>query len=74
MAFEETYLSPALQGRIRKVHVEANDHVQKGQLLVEMDRTQLDQTQLQYHTLLTDLARMDTLLKTDQSPSRPTTS
>lgn len=63
VAFEETYLSPALQGRIRSVKVEVNDHVMKDQLLVEMDRTQLDQTQLQYNTLKTDLARMDTLLK-----------
>jgi membrane fusion protein (multidrug efflux system) len=62
-AFEETYLSPALQGRIRSVKVEVNDHVKKGQLIVEMDRTQLDQTWLQYETLKTDLARMDTLLQ-----------
>ncbi|MCK5137367.1 MAG: efflux RND transporter periplasmic adaptor subunit [Bacteroidales bacterium] len=62
-AFEETYLSPALQGRIRSVKVEVNDHVKKGELLVELDRTQLDQTRLQYQTLKTDLARMDTLLQ-----------
>ena len=31
--FEETYLSPALQGRIRSVKVEIDDHVKKGQLL-----------------------------------------
>ena len=62
VAYEETYLSPALSGRIRSVKVEVNDHVKKGQLLVELDRTQLDQTQLQYQQLLTDLARMDTLL------------
>ncbi len=63
VAFEETHLSPALQGRIRSVKVEVNDHVKKGQLLVEMDRTQLDQTKLQYEQLKTDLARMDTLLQ-----------
>ena len=63
VAYEETYLSPALSGRIRSVKVEVNDHVEKGQLLVELDRTQLDQTQLQYQQLLTDLARMDTLLQ-----------
>ena len=62
VAFEETYLSPALQGRIRSVKVEVNDHVKKGALLVEMDRTQLEQTRLQYETLKTDLARLDTLL------------
>ena len=63
VAYEETYLSPALSGRIRSVKVEVNDHVKKGQLLVELDRTQLDQTQLQYQQLLTDLERMDTLLQ-----------
>ncbi len=63
VAYEETYLSPALSGRIRSVKVEINDHVKKGQLLVEMDRTQLEQTRLQYHTLRTDLTRMDTLLQ-----------
>lgn len=62
-AFEETYLSPALQGRIRSVKVEVNDHVNKGDLVVEMDRTQLDQTRLQYQNLKTDLERMDTLLQ-----------
>lgn len=63
VAYEETYLSPALSGRIRSVKVEVNDHVKKGQLLVELDRTQLAQTQLQFQQLLTDLARMDTLLQ-----------
>jgi membrane fusion protein (multidrug efflux system) len=63
LAFEETYLSPALQGRIRSIKVDVDDHVAKGDLLVEMDRTQLDQTMLQYETLKTDLARMDTLLQ-----------
>lgn len=63
VAYEETYLSPALSGRIRSVKVEVNDYVKKGQLLVELDRTQLDQTHLQYQQLKTDLARMDTLLQ-----------
>ncbi len=62
-AFRETYLSPALQGRIRSVKVEVNDHVKQGQLLVEMDRTQLEQTRLQYETLKKEMARMDTLLQ-----------
>lgn len=63
VAYEETYLSPALSGRIRSVKVEVNDRVKKGQILVELDRTQLDQTQLQYQQLQTDLDRMDTLLQ-----------
>ena len=61
--FEETYLSPALQSRIRSVKVDVDDHVIKGQLLVEMDGTQLEQTRIQYQTLKTDLDRMDTLLQ-----------
>ncbi|MEZ5070519.1 MAG: efflux RND transporter periplasmic adaptor subunit [Bacteroidales bacterium] len=63
LAMEETHLSPALSGRIRSVKVDVNDHVEKGQLLAEMDRTQLEQTRLQYNTLKTDLTRMDTLLQ-----------
>lgn len=62
VAYEETYLSPGLSGKIRDVKVDVNDRVKKGQLLVEMDRTQLDQTQLQYEQLKVDLARLDTLL------------
>ncbi len=62
-AFEDTYLSPALQGRIRSVKVNIDDHVKKGQLLVEMDGTQLEQTRLQYQSLKTDLDRLDTLLQ-----------
>ena len=62
-AYEETYLSPALQGRIRSVKVNIDDHVTKGQLLVEMDGTQLEQTRLQYQMLKTDLDRLDTLLQ-----------
>jgi membrane fusion protein (multidrug efflux system) len=58
VAFEETYLSPALSGRIRSVKVDVNDRVRKGQLLVEMD-----QTTLQFQQLNTDLERMDTLLQ-----------
>lgn len=63
VAYQETYLSPALSGKIRSIKVEVNDQVKKGQLLVEMDRTQLDQTRLQYAQLKTDLNRMDTLLR-----------
>ncbi|MBN1132879.1 MAG: efflux RND transporter periplasmic adaptor subunit [Bacteroidales bacterium] len=62
-AFEETYLAPSLSGRIRNISVDVNDRVVKGQLLVEMDRTQLEQTRVQYENLKKDLQRMDTLLE-----------
>jgi RND family efflux transporter MFP subunit len=60
--FEETNLAPALPGRIRSITVDVNDRVTKGEVLVEMDRTQYNQTTVQYQTLKKDLARMDTLL------------
>ncbi len=34
-------------GRIRKINAEVGDYVQKGQILAEMDRTQMDQLELQ---------------------------
>ncbi len=61
--FEETNLAPALQGKIRTINVDVNDRVRKGEVLVEMDQTQYNQTRVQYQTLKKDLARMDTLLQ-----------
>jgi membrane fusion protein (multidrug efflux system) len=61
--FEETNLAPALQGRIRSITVDVNDRVREGEVLVEMDRTQYNQTKVQYQTLKKDLVRMDTLLQ-----------
>ena len=62
-AYEETYLAPAISGRIRSIMVDVNDRVSKGQVLVEMDKTQLDQTRVQYENLKKDMVRMDTLLQ-----------
>ncbi len=61
--FEETNLAPALPGRIRSINVDVNDRVREGKVLVEMDRTQYNQTKVQYLTLTKDLVRMDTLLQ-----------
>jgi membrane fusion protein, multidrug efflux system len=63
-AFEELHLSPASPGRIEAFHVEAGDKVRAGQLLVEMDQTQLHQAEVQLRSLETDYRRLDTLLKT----------
>lgn len=62
-AEEETYLAPSIPGRIQSIKVDVNDRVRKGQVLVEMDKSQLLQTRLQYENLKKDLTRMDTLLK-----------
>ncbi len=63
VAEEETYLAPAISGKIRSVKVEVDDRVRKGEVIVEMDRSQLLQTRVQYENLKKDLARMDTLIQ-----------
>lgn len=64
VAFHENYLTAASPGRIEKIYVEVGDHVKAGQLLVQMDRTQLKQAELQLENLKTDFGRLDTLQKT----------
>ncbi len=63
VAEEETYLAPAIPGKIRNINVDVNDRVTSGQILVKMDESQLGQTRLQYANLQKDLTRMDTLLQ-----------
>ena len=62
-AFEENYLVPASPGRIEKIYVEIGDHVSKGDLLVQMDRTNLHQARVQLKNVETDYKRLDTLNK-----------
>ena len=63
VAFEENHLVPASPGRIEKIFVEIGSRVSKGQMLVQMDRTQLYQAEIQLQNLATDFRRMDTLNK-----------
>ena len=46
-AYAVNNIAPQTAGRIRKFNVEVGDYVVKGQILAEMDRLQLDQTELQ---------------------------
>ncbi len=46
-AYAVNNIMPQQGGRIRKINVEVGDYVQKGQVLAEMDRIQLDQLELQ---------------------------
>ncbi len=62
-AFEENYLVPASPGRIEKIYVEIGTHVSKGDLLVQMDRTNLHQAEVQLKNVETDYKRLDTLNK-----------
>lgn len=61
--FEEAHIAPATPGRIDRILVDVGDQVSRGQLLVQMDRTQLFQAQVQLETLKADLNRLDTLLQ-----------
>lgn len=63
VAEEETYLAPSIPGKVSSIKVDVNDKVSQGEVLVEMDKSQLIQTQLQYESLKKDYDRMDTLLK-----------
>lgn len=60
-AFREVYLASASPGRIERIHVDAGTRVTEGQLLVEMDRTQLQQAKVQLQSIETDYRRLDTL-------------
>ncbi len=63
LPYEEAHIAPAVPARINKILVDVGDKVSKGQLLVEMDNTQLFQARVQLENLEKELARLDTLLK-----------
>jgi RND family efflux transporter MFP subunit len=62
-AFEEVHLVPSTPGRIEKIFVEVGSRVRKGDILVQMDQTQLQQAIIQLKNLETDYKRLDTLQK-----------
>lgn len=62
-AWEELHYSPASPGRIDEIFVEVGSKVRKGDVLVQMDRTQLKQAEIQLNTLEADYKRLDTLRK-----------
>ncbi len=61
VAFEQVHYAPSQPGRIERIHVNVGDRVHKGQVLVEMDRTQLSQALLQVENARSTYRRMDTL-------------
>ena len=60
-AFKEVYFAPASPGRIEKIHVDIGDRVTKGQTLIEMDKTQLQQARIQLQNTRSNFLRLDTL-------------
>ena len=63
-ADEEVYYAPSAAGRIEKIHVEVGDRIKKGQLLVEMDRTNLIQAEVELKNLETEYNRAVALNET----------
>lgn len=51
-------IAPQSGGRIQKLNVEVGDMVKAGDILVEMDRVQLDQAELRLRNAETELARV----------------
>lgn len=63
-ADKQVFYAPAATGRIENIYVEVGDRIKKGQLLVEMDRTQLQQAEVQLKNLETEYNRAVQLNKT----------
>lgn len=63
-ADEQVFYAPAAPGRIEKINVEVGDRIKKGQLLVEMDRTNLHQAEVQLKNLETEYNRAKMLNET----------
>ena len=61
--FRENHLASSAPGRIDKIFVEIGDKVKTGDILVQMDRTQLQQAMIQLKNVETDFHRLDTLNK-----------
>ncbi len=61
--YEEAFITAASPARIEKIMVDVGQRVKKGDLLVQMDRTQLFQAKTQMNNLKDDLQRLDTLVK-----------
>ena len=63
LPFTENNISPSMGLRIGKINADVGDRVSKGQVLVELDRSSLLQSEVQLENLKTDLQRYETLYK-----------
>ena len=60
-AYKVNYIAPTIPGRIDNILVDVGNRVQKGQLLVQMDKTNLVQAQLQLANAERELGRVSEL-------------
>ncbi len=68
--FEEIYFAPASPARIRKIHAEVGSRIRKGQLLIEMDPTRLQQAMIQLENARSNYRRIDTLYQLGSIPEQ----
>ena len=61
--YETMNVSPSLQGKIERIHVNVGSRVGKGQMLVTMDQNQLNTTRLAFSNLKLEMERMEALYK-----------
>lgn len=59
--WEEAHVGSGVPAKIERILVDVDDYVQKGQLLAQMDRTQLYQAEIRVQTLKDNLRRLETL-------------
>jgi membrane fusion protein (multidrug efflux system) len=63
--YEKLFVAPANPGKITKILVEVGDFVKKGQLIIQMDKTQLEQAKIQLKNIEKEYQRMKQLLETE---------
>lgn len=63
MAWRETNLGAQTSGRIEKIYVKEGDEVKEGDVLVQMDDTQLTQARIQYEIAKEDFNRLKPLFE-----------
>jgi RND family efflux transporter MFP subunit len=61
VANEEVNIASASPGKIDRIFVNVGSRVKQGQLLVQMDPTQLNTTRIQFANLKTDMQRLEAL-------------
>jgi RND family efflux transporter MFP subunit len=61
---KEIYFAPALPGRIDKIYVDIGSRVKTGQVLIEMDKTQLSQAITQLNSATDTYERISSLYET----------
>lgn len=68
--YETMNISPGVQGRIEHIYVEVGSEVKKGDMLVRMDQTQLNNTKLTLSNLEVEFGRVKTLYESGTLPQQ----